>query len=846
MARRTGTVKLSIESSFNDRGTRQAERALKKFQDRFDLADGSAALGFAKASVGIEQFAGKMNRLGQGMSRTGDALTKGLTLPIVGIGAAATNASIEFESAFAGVIKTVDATDEQLATLRQGIRDMALELPASREEIAGVAEAAGQLGIETDNVLAFTRVMIDLGESTDLAASDAAVALAQLSNITGMGQDEFDNLGSAVVALGNNMATTESKIVEMTMRIAGAGSQVGMSEDQMLALAAALSSVGIEAEAGGSAISKTMIEIATQVETSGDELDEWAKIAGMSAQDFSKAWKDDAASALMTFIAGLADMEEQGGSAILALDELGITEVRQRDALLRAAGASDLMTDALDISSKAWEENTALTKEAAQRYETTASQMEIARNRVTDMAIEFGDALAPALLDALDAAEPILAWAKAQASAFSDLDKDQQQNIIKWVALAAAIGPVLSVTGRMFTGLSSMVTVFGKATGAIATYIAKQKALIASEGLTTVAVNKTSAALSGLGKVAALALAVDTFSKVTPLMKEYNAAMEEGIESAPTFAEAMTHPFSTIALGWEMGTEAAREYNKTGETTWKWTDAITSPISSLAYGIGILSGNTEDATEAAKRLAEASKFEADAIYAAADAAIASTDAEIGLERAKLRLEDAQARYADVMADYPADSREARDAALDLREAELGVESATKRATDAQKDYKTALLDMPRPTSPQEWVAYYQAIGDKAGYAAAKANAANQALRDGRGGRSNQIPVYGSGGYVDQPHMALVGDEPEYIINPAAPNAMSLLTGLLADMGLSGGPAAVSSSVRTTTNSRSVTIAPGAVQISVGGGSGISPSSIAAEVESALKRIVKSSTQLQGA
>lgn len=241
---------------------------------------------------------------------------EGTYSPIVGIGVAATNASIEFESAFAGVIKTVDATDEQLATLRQGIRDMALELPASREEIAGVVEAAGQLGIETDNVLAFTRVMIDLGESTDLAASDAAVALAPQHHWHGASTCSTNpRLGSGRSRQQHGDHRVKDRRDDDAYRwcwLAG-----GHERGPDARAAAALSSVGIEAEAGGSAISKTMIEIATQVETSGDEPDEWAKIAGMSAQDSPKAWKDDAASALMTFIAGLADMEEQGGSAIL-------------------------------------------------------------------------------------------------------------------------------------------------------------------------------------------------------------------------------------------------------------------------------------------------------------------------------------------------------------------------------------------------------------------------------------------------------------------------------------------------------------------------------------------------
>ena len=188
------------------------------------------------------------------MQRAGTALSATVTAPIVAVGAAAIKTSIDFESAFAGVIKTVDATEEELAQLRQGILDMSEELPASANEIAKVAEAAGQLGIKTENILDFTRTMIDLGESTNLSAEQAATALARFANITQMPQDEFDKLGSVIVDLGNNLATTEAEIVEMGERLAGVGKQTGMSEAEIMAIAGALSSVGESAEAGGSAL----------------------------------------------------------------------------------------------------------------------------------------------------------------------------------------------------------------------------------------------------------------------------------------------------------------------------------------------------------------------------------------------------------------------------------------------------------------------------------------------------------------------------------------------------------------------------------------------------------------
>lgn len=326
------------------------------------------------------------------------AVSTGLTAA----GIAATRIGIDFESAFAGVKKTVNASDEELETLRTDILNMSKEIPQSAADIASIGEAAGQLGIKTENIKDFTRTMADLGVATNMTSDEAATALARLANITGMPQNEFDKLGSTVVALGNNLATTESEIVNMSLRLAGAGSQVGMSEDQILSFAGALSSVGVEAEMGGSAFSKLMSDMAVSITQGEDSIKKYADVAGMSAEEFKTAFEKDAAGAIISFIQGLDRINDNGGSAIATLDEMGITEVRMRDALLRAAGASGTFSEALNIGSKAWEENNALNKEAEQRYETLESKIQLLKNSAGVLGIAFKDSIDDKLRNAVD------------------------------------------------------------------------------------------------------------------------------------------------------------------------------------------------------------------------------------------------------------------------------------------------------------------------------------------------------------------------------------------------------------------------------------------------------------
>ena len=441
-------VVIPIVTSYRGSGANAAMRDLGRLQKQAELAGAGTAAGLLGASRSITSF-------GASAAAAGMTLTKGITLPVAALGGLAINESMKFSSAFAGVRKTIDATEPEFAKLRQGIRDMAKEIPASREAIAGVAEAAGQLGIENENVLSFTRTMIDMGESTNLASEEAATALARFANITGMAQTNFDRLGSSIVALGNNMATTEAEVVNFGMRIAGAGAQVGMSEADIMGLSAAFSSVGISAEAGGTALSKTMIGIEAAVQKGGGKLKLWAETAGMSADEFKKAWQEDAAGALTAVVKGLGEMEKQGGSTLGQLEKLGITEVRQRDALLRAAGAGDLLSDALKISGDAWQENGALAEEAGRRYETPESRMAIMKNRASDMGITIGDNLMPSFLRLLEGATKL-------AEKFGNLTDGQQDFIIKAALVGAAIGPVLVIVGRLAQGVGAAVGVAGK------------------------------------------------------------------------------------------------------------------------------------------------------------------------------------------------------------------------------------------------------------------------------------------------------------------------------------------------------------------------------------------------
>lgn len=309
---------------------------------------------------------------------------------------------VEFDSAFTDVQKTVEATNGEFIALENTIRRMALEMPQSASNIAEIASIAGQLGIEVNSIEEFTRVMVMLGDTTNMVAEEASDMFARFTNITGTTGSEYEKLASVIVDLGNNFATTESELLDMGQRLAGTATVAGLTETEILALASAMSSVGIQAELGGTAMSRIISKMQTEVETTGEYLDTFAEITGHTREEFVNLFKGDPYQAIQDFIKGLAKMADSGDSAIVALNELGINETRMRDTILRLTSAYELLDESMTRADKAWKDGTALATEAGLRYDTVASKIQILKNTWAEVGLEIFDNVEPALRALID------------------------------------------------------------------------------------------------------------------------------------------------------------------------------------------------------------------------------------------------------------------------------------------------------------------------------------------------------------------------------------------------------------------------------------------------------------
>lgn len=390
------TVQLDLKGNLKA-GLRDASRAIK---------------GFDKATSNTQRSLGKFGRNIERGVAVGLAATAAGFVGVV-------KAAADYESAFAGVRKTVTATEPQLKQLSEEFRQLAKTIPISASELARLGEAGGALGVPTDQLKEFVRVTALLGVTTNLTSDQAAESLGVLGNVLKLTGADYERFASSLVALGNAGASTETAIIEVATRAGAAGKLIGLAKDQVLGFASAAASLdpsGIEA--AGTSLQKFFIDSTKAVASGGDKLKIFAKTAGVSAKAFAGAFNKDAGKALQDFLAGLGKLSK--GDQLAVLEDLDFNDARITRTLLGLANNTELVSSQMDIANKAFKENTALTKEANERFNTFDSQLILTKNHLTDIAITIGPKLLPKITPLLKRLNDFVSANQDKISEFGD------------------------------------------------------------------------------------------------------------------------------------------------------------------------------------------------------------------------------------------------------------------------------------------------------------------------------------------------------------------------------------------------------------------------------------------
>ena len=434
-----------------------AQATVKKATEQYEEYEkGLKAAERADEAQNLQNTGKRWKEVGEGIDTVTKPLQYAATALAAG-GVASAKFAIDFENNFANVKKTVDGTPEQLAKIKQGIIDLSTTgidgrgaIPQTTTELNELAAVGGQLGISQENIIDFTEVMAQMGSATNLVGEEGAATLARFQNVMGVGQNEIRNIGSAIVDLGNNSATTESEIAEMALRMGKYGSSVRMSAADVLGYSAALSSLGIEAQMGGSAIGRTWLSIETAVASGGEGLTKFAKYSGKSAEEFKEQWNTDSSGAFNGLLKGLQSAE----NLTVALDDLGINNTQDIQAMMALVNGYDLVTESVNRSNTAYQENTALQEEFNAKNETTASKLANTKNNIIEAARSIGETMLPSIQDA---STTVADFAKG----LSQMDDEQKRVVVNTGATVIAIGAISKVSAGAIKGVGGIVEAVG-------------------------------------------------------------------------------------------------------------------------------------------------------------------------------------------------------------------------------------------------------------------------------------------------------------------------------------------------------------------------------------------------
>ena len=582
---------------------------------------------------------------------------------------ACASASMEFESGMAAVRRTVGGSEEEMAALGDEFQKMAAIMPITTSELTEIATTAGQLGIAQEDVKDFTQTMAELATTTDLSADRAATLLAQFSNITGT--TDYDRLGSTVAALGDSTATTASRIVEMSQGMAAAASVAGMSAQDILGISAAVGALGGRTQTGATAMSQLITKLYLAIET-GEDLEGYAQTANMTAQEFKRAWGEDAAGALNAFIQGLNDTERNGKSAIAVLNDLGITNARQLRVFTGLANSGDILTQTISLANQSWSENTALTEKAGIMYDTTKAKMVTMQNQVNNLKIAVGDQFNPALGRLYE----MLGNAAGGLADFVEKNPE----------VVRAIGAVAVALGVLTAGI-------GVATAAIRAFDLIAKTSFGPAGWVMIGVSAVAALSAG---IAALALTADYSDDSLYSVTQAIRAMDESVKSANQQVETAQTDSMAAAMTAEMYVNKLQSLEEAGTATNESQQeyrAIISEINGLMPGLnaqideqtGLIMGGTDALRENIEAWKQSAITQA-IMESMTDTMKAWSELQIRVTEAQDRLTEAEKEGAEI-ADSIARKEQAVTDAMRLRN-QLTIESAgsTEEFIRRQQEY----------------------------------------------------------------------------------------------------------------------------------------------------------------
>lgn len=561
-----------------------------------------------KVQKSLDSGAAAQQRFAQGLSTTRYALydvsstLAAVSAAALAFAAGSTAVAVAWERDFAQVIRTTQVAGDEITSLREDLVGLAQTMPVAFGDITQIATLAGQLGIAKEQVASFTETVAKFSAISDVSVEAAATAFGRLDSLLPDVQGNFDALGSSIAKVAVESVSTESQIISIATQIAGMGAFAGLTADQVVGLSGALASVGTQPELSRGLVTRLFVQMSDAITEGGDRLEAFGRISGTSGAEFAAAFGTDKMGPMLeAFILGLGDVERTGGNAVQALEELGITSVRDVPALLRLAQASDVVTKAFDNAAQGFDKGTELNRQYGIIAETTAAKLQILANNFQAFLAAIGGSTTGPLSAVADYLSEILRVATALVA--SPLGQWIAGFAVGAAALVAAVTGLGAAAAVGFAGIIAMqqalVGLTGSAGAGTIGLAGLQAQLIATGTAGTIASKGISAAIigiKGLGLALAGLAAIAIGSALTKWAGDISYSLK-GLESDAGSAFDRLLTSGEKVKGFFSSTDLAGELNRafaplSNETVLRDIAAVDEALSSM-----VRSGNANQARE---------------------------------------------------------------------------------------------------------------------------------------------------------------------------------------------------------------------------------------------------------
>lgn len=398
---------------------------------------------------------------GKSITSAGKTLTTHVTVPIVGLGTAAVKTTSDFESAMSKVSAISGATGSDLDALNQKAQEMGAKTKFSATESAEAFTYMAMAGWKTEDMLQGIDGIMALAAADGLDLATTSDIVTDALTAFGLSADDSGHFADVLAAAASNANTNVSLLGESFKYAAPVAGALGYSaEDTAIALGL-MANAGIKGSQGGTALRSSLSRLIKPTDDAAALMEQYG--LSMTNTDGSMKSLGEVMEMLRTKMGGLSEAEQAQAAATLFGQEA-------MSGMLAVINASD--SDYEKLTSAIYGADGAAQQMADTMLDNLSGQLTLLKSALEGLAIQFGEILMPYI-------KQFVQWLQNLVQKLQEMTPEQKEQIVKWAAFAAAIGPVLLAVGKLVTGIGNVISVFGKLKTAIP---AVKGALVAVKG----------------------------------------------------------------------------------------------------------------------------------------------------------------------------------------------------------------------------------------------------------------------------------------------------------------------------------------------------------------------------